>query len=175
MADGGWRMADGGNLKRIKPFRFRERLEYVRGQPREASIVRARMNYGARTRTTSVGKRAHGLLLRTKAFSLAAIRFYSSMPRESVSQILGRQMLRSATSVGAQYREAQRAKSIADFLSKTEGALQEIAEAEYWLELIGDAGIDKSAALENLRIEADELVAIFVAITRTAKLSKLQS
>jgi four helix bundle protein len=115
------------------------------------------------------------LLSRTKAFSLAAIRFYSQMPRDGVSQVLGRQFLRSATSVGAQYREAQRAKSIADFLSKTEGALQEIDETGYWLELIQDAGVDNSTSLNTLRAEAIELLAIFVALTRTAKLNKLRS
>jgi four helix bundle protein len=133
------------------------------------------MEHGSRPRATSIGERAQNLSLRTKAFALAAIRFYSGMPRESVAQVLGRQLLRSATSVGAQYREAQRAKSIADFVSKTEGALQEIAEAEYWLELINDSGINNGTVLEELRTEADELVAIFVTLTRTAKLNKLRS
>jgi four helix bundle protein len=114
------------------------------------------------------------LLARTKAFSLAAIRFYSTLPRETVAQILGRQLLRSATSVGAQYREAQRAKSIADFLSKTEGALQEVDEAGYWLELLEDSGI-ADGATGPLRAEASELLAILVAITRTAKSNKLRS
>ena len=68
------------------------------------------------------------LLARTKAFSLATIRFYSTLPRDTAGQILGRQLLRSATSVGAQYREAQRAKSIADFLSKTEGACRKLTK-----------------------------------------------
>jgi len=115
------------------------------------------------------------MLARTKAFSLAAIRFYSTLPRETVAQILGRQLLRSATSVGAQYREAQRAKSIADFLSKTEGALQEVDEAGYWIELIGDSGIGTEGAVSKLKAEAEELLAIFVAITHSAKLRKLQT
>src|SRR5215831_13239371 len=111
------------------------------------------------------------LILRTKAFALAAIRFYCAMPRETVCQILGRQMLRSATSVGAPYREAQRAKSIADFLSKTEGALQEIDETGYWLELIRDSGI-AVGGIAPLQNEARQLLAIFVAITRKAKANK---
>ena len=115
------------------------------------------------------------LLARTKAFSLATIRFYSTLPRDTVGQTLGRQLLRSATSVGAQYREAQRAKSIADFLSKTEGALQEADEAGYWLELLEESGIGAQGATGPLRAEADELVAILVAITRTAKSNKLRS
>jgi four helix bundle protein len=88
-----------------------------------------------------VQSRTVELLARTKVFSLAAIRFYSTLPKQTVAQILGRQLLRSATSVGAQYREAQRAKSIADFLSKTEGALQEADETGYWLELLEESGI----------------------------------
>ena len=153
---------------------FANALRYQLGQPPRVFLVRGSMNYDMRAKT-SVGSRAQNLLLRTKTFALAVIRLCSDMPRISVAQVLGRQLLRSATSVGAQYREAQRAKSIADFLSKTEGALQEVAEAEYWLELIDDSGIDNSTAIKDLRAEADELVAIFVAITRTAKLNKLQS
>ena len=122
-----------------------------------------------------VEKRAPDLIARTKAFSLAAIRFYSRMPRETVAQILGKQLLRSATSVGAQYREARRAKSAADFISKTEGALQEVDEAGYWLELIQESGIETDGSINALRAEAKELLAIFVAITRTAKQNKLRS
>lgn len=113
------------------------------------------------------------LLIRTKAFSLATIRFYCGLPKDTVAQVLGRQLLRSATSVGAQYREARRAKSTADFISKTEGALQEVDEAGYWLELIQDAGVRTSDGVLPLREEARELLAIFVALTRTAKQTKL--
>jgi four helix bundle protein len=117
---------------------------------------------------------APDLVARTMAFSLATIRFYSRLPKDTVSQILGRQMLRSATSVGAQYREAQRAKSISDFLSKTEGALQEVDETGYWLELIQNSGIERDSGLVGLREEARQLLAIFVAITRKAKQTKLR-
>jgi len=113
------------------------------------------------------------LVARTKAYSLAAISFYAGLPRHTVANILGRQFLRSATSVGAQYREAQRAKSIADFLSKTEGALQELDETAYWLELIQDSGLDTSAAAGNLQNETNQLLAIFTSITKKAKLRKL--
>jgi four helix bundle protein len=114
------------------------------------------------------------LVARTRAFSLATIRFYSRLPKDTASQILGRQMLRSATSVGAQYREAQRAKSISDFISKTEGALQEMDETGYWLELIQDSGMHRDADLTALREEAGQLLKIFVAITRKAKQTKLR-
>jgi four helix bundle protein len=122
-----------------------------------------------------VEKQKPDLIARTRAFSLAAIHFYSRMPHQTVAQILGRQLLRSATSVGAQYREARRAKSTADFISKTEGALQEVDEAGYWLELIQDSGIKTDSSLNALRAEARELLAIFVAITRKAKQNKLRS
>jgi four helix bundle protein len=118
-------------------------------------------------------RKPRDLIARTKTFSLSAIRFYSGLPRDTVAGILGRQLLRSATSVGAQYREAQRAKSIADFLSKTEGALQELDETAYWLELIHDSGIESGATIEALQDETGQLLAIFAAITRNAKQRKL--
>lgn len=119
-------------------------------------------------------RRPPDLIARTRAFSLATVHFYSRMPRQPVAQILGRQLLRSATSVGAQYREAQRAKSTADFISKAEGALQEVDEAGYWLELIQDSGMETGSSINALRAEARELLAIFVAITRKAKENKLR-
>ena len=109
------------------------------------------------------------LRARTGDFSLAIIRFFSGLPRETSAQVLGRQLLRSATSVGAQYREAQRAKSIADFISKSEGALQELDESAYWLELIERSGINTSGAVRDLRTETEQLIAIFVTIVRKAK------
>jgi len=122
----------------------------------------------------AVETQAPDLVARTKAFSLATIHFYSRMPRQTVAQVLGRQLLRAATSVGAQYREAQREKSVSDFVSKTEGALQEVDEAGYWLELIHDSGIDTSIAVKDLQAEAKQLLAIFVSITRKAKEKKLR-
>ena len=112
------------------------------------------------------------LVARTRAFALATVRFYSGLPRDTAAQILGKQRLRSATSVGAQYREAQRAKSLSDFISKAEGALQELYETVYCLELIDGAAVAPSGAATNLRTEAEELLAIFVAITRNAKATR---
>jgi four helix bundle protein len=109
------------------------------------------------------------LRARTSDFSLAIIRFYSNLPRETAAQVLGRQVLRSATSVGAQYREAQRAKSPADFISKSEGALQELDETAYWLELIERSTISAGAALQDLRKETEQLISIFVSLIRRAK------
>ena len=109
------------------------------------------------------------LVTRTREFALRAVGFYTEIPKTPVGQILGKQMLRSATSAGAQYREAQRAKSIADFVSKSEGALQELEETAYWLELIEGAGLQSGEGVKALYIETCELVSIFVALVRTAK------
>lgn len=114
------------------------------------------------------------LVARTRDFSLGIIRFCSQLPRETSAQVLGKQLLRSATSVGAQYREAQRAKSAADFISKSEGALQELDETAYWLELIEGSAIDRSPALKDLRSETEELLCIFVTIVRKAKENKAE-
>src|SRR5687768_18496908 len=73
------------------------------------------------------------LKVRTKQFALRIIRLYTSLPKITEAQVLGRQVLDSGTSVGAQYREAQRAKSDADFISKVEGSLQELDETAYCL------------------------------------------
>ena len=112
---------------------------------------------------------ATDLRRRTKNFALAIIRLYASLPKRTEAQILGRQILRSGTSIGAHYREAQRAKSNADFISKIEGGLQEIEETCYWLELLGESGIVKSESLAPLRQEANELLAIFVSIVNKTK------
>ena len=109
------------------------------------------------------------LRIRTIDYSLGVIRFYSGLPRDTSAQVLGRQVLRSATSVGAQYREAQRAKSIADFISKSEGALQELDETAYWLELIERSAISTGGTVQDLRNETEELISIFVSLIKRAK------
>jgi four helix bundle protein len=109
------------------------------------------------------------LKARTKAFALQVIRLYSSLPRNTVSQVLGRQLLKSGTSVGAQYREATRARSRAEFVSKIESCCQELEETTYWLELLADSGIVAEAAIRALHMEADELMAILVSSVKTAK------
>ena len=97
------------------------------------------------------------------------IRLYTSLPKTTEAQVIGKQVLRSGTSVGAQYREAQRAKSDADFISKVEGSLQELDETGYWLELLRDAGIFSAEKLTSLLKETDELTAIFVTIAKKVK------
>jgi four helix bundle protein len=113
--------------------------------------------------------RKNDLRIRTKQFALRVIKLYTSLPRAVEAQVLGRQVLRSGTSVGAHYREACRAKSTADFVSKIEGGLQELEETMYWLELIHESGIFSAERLNSLRDEADELIAIFVTMVKNAK------
>jgi four helix bundle protein len=106
---------------------------------------------------------------RTIQFALRIIRLYLAIPERSATRILGNQILKSGTSVGAHYREAQRAKSNADFISKIEGALQELDETSYWLELLGDSELVASSRLDSLRQETDELLAILVTIVKRVK------
>jgi four helix bundle protein len=109
------------------------------------------------------------LKLRTKDYAFAIIRLFAALPKLTETQILGRQLLRSGTSVGAQYREATRAKSNPDFISKIEGSLQELEETEYWLELLTEAGFCGEEALSSLKRETGELKGIFVSIVRNTK------
>jgi len=109
------------------------------------------------------------LKIRTKQFALRIIRLYTSLPKTTEAQVIGKQVLRSGTSVGAQYREAQRAKSDADFINKVEGSLQELDETGYWLELLKDSGICPAEKIDPLLKETDELTAILVTIVKKVK------
>jgi four helix bundle protein len=112
---------------------------------------------------------ATDLKTRTKKFALEIVRLYSALPKKIEAQVLGRQLLRSGTSVGAHYHEAQRAKSNADFVSKIEGGLQELEETGYWLELLHDSGFGQTEKLKTLQQEANELIGIFVSIATKTK------
>ena len=87
------------------------------------------------------------LRIRTKQFALRIIRLYSALPKTTEAQVIGKQVLRSGTSVGAHYREAFRSRSDAEYIAKIEGALQELEETSYWLELLCDAEIVTSGRL----------------------------
>jgi four helix bundle protein len=106
---------------------------------------------------------------RTRHFAIRIIRLYSVLPKSTEAQVLGTQVLRSGTSVGAQYREAQHAKSDADFISKIEGSLQELEETAYWLELIEEMQLFPAKKLEPIYAETRELIAIFVTIAKNTK------
>jgi four helix bundle protein len=106
---------------------------------------------------------------RTSEFALRIIRMYVRLPKLTEAQVLGKQVLRSGTSVGAQYREGHRAKSDADVINKFEGVLQELDETDYWLSLLVKAGIVPATTLEPLIKETNELIAIFVTIVTKIK------
>ena len=106
---------------------------------------------------------------RTKEFALRIIKLYAALPKSTEAQVIGKQLLRSGTSVGAQYREACRAKSNADFISKIEGALQELDETLYWIERLAEAKIITPTRLEPLERETHELIAMFVSMAKGVK------
>lgn len=107
---------------------------------------------------------------RTKAFALRVIRMYSKLSKnDTVAQVLGKQVLRSGTSVGANYREASRSRSKAEFISKIGDCLKEIEETEYWLELLVDSGCVVAIKMGDLLDETRQLIAIFTTIDKNAK------
>lgn len=112
------------------------------------------------------------LKIRTKNFSVRIIRLFAALPKSTQAQVIGKQFLRSGTSVGAQYREAQHAKSNADFVSKIDGSLQELEETAYWLELLEELKIFKPEKLNPIQQETRELTAIFVTISKKVKSRK---
>ncbi|MGQ0827106.1 MAG: four helix bundle protein [Bacteroidota bacterium] len=111
---------------------------------------------------------------RTKKFAVAIIRFVRSFPKSDEGYNLGKQLLRSGTSVGANYRSACKAKSTADFINKIVIVEEEADECCYWLELIIEAEIINKIQVESILKEANELTAIFTAAGKTAKENKLK-
>jgi len=106
---------------------------------------------------------------RTKRFALRVVRMFSSLPKSTEARILGKQVVRSGTSIGANYREAFRGRSKAEFISKCGECLREIEETAYWLELLVDGNIVPASKLAPLRQECDEVTAIFVTIIKRSK------
>jgi len=109
------------------------------------------------------------LKMRTKEFALRIIRLYSALPKTTEAQVIGKQLLRSGTSVGAHYREGIRARSNAEFISKLEGGLQELEESCYWMELLIESGLLPESKLSDLMDEAGELTAILTTCAKNAK------
>ena len=109
------------------------------------------------------------LRTRTADFALRIVKLYVSLPKTTEAQVLGKQVLRSGTSIGAHYREGHRAKSDADIINKFENALQELDETDYWLELLVKASIIPEQKANPLRKETDELLAIFTTIVTKIK------
>ena len=106
---------------------------------------------------------------RTKRFALGIIQMFSNLPKTTEAQVLGKQLLRSGTSVGVNYCEAYRGRSKPEFIAKCGDCLREIEETAYWLELLVDAEILPANTLQSLRDECNELTAIFVTILKSSK------
>lgn len=109
------------------------------------------------------------LKYRTRQFALRVITLFAALPKTAEAQIVGKQLVRSGTSVGAHYRESQYAKSDPDFISKIQGSLQELEETIYWLEIIEDMQVFADERLTPLHQEAEELRAILITIAKKVK------
>ena len=117
-------------------------------------------------------RKQRDLIDRTKKYALRIIKLYSALPKDTVSQTLGKQLLRSGTSVGANYREGHRGRSKAEFIAKLGDSLRELEESAYWLELLEEANIFPAERLAELMDETNQLTAIFVTIIKKARESK---
>lgn len=109
------------------------------------------------------------LQIRTKQFALRVIRLCEALPKARTADVIGRQLLRCRTSVGANYRAACRAKSPADFISKMGIVEEECDEGLYWMELLVEAGIMQEQLLKELMEEANQLLALTVSSIKTAR------
>jgi four helix bundle protein len=116
-------------------------------------------------------KQFEDLQNRTKCFALRIIRLYRSLPKTEEARILGKQLLRSGTAVGANYRAACRARSRSEFVAKLGIVLEEADESCFWLELMQETKVFPETKLRDIVGEAKELVLIFVTSVRTAKTS----
>ena len=111
----------------------------------------------------------YDLRVRTKQFALRVIALCASLPFDPEPLVIRKQLIRCGTSVGAQYREACRARSPAEFRSKLQGALQELEETVYWFELLLESRLVPEQRMVLLVQEADELVRIFVSSINTSE------
>ncbi len=112
---------------------------------------------------------ADELRARTRSFSLRVIKMVQILPKNMIADVLGKQVLRSATSVGANYRAACRAQSGAMFIAKLSIVVEEADETVYWLELIRDAGLVKPELLADLMDEAEQILKIMASSRKTAR------
>jgi four helix bundle protein len=106
---------------------------------------------------------------KTKQFALRVMRLVDALPKKRSAYVIGNQLLRSATSVGANYRSARRARSPAEFCAKMGIVEEEADESQYWLELICEGGLMTAKQVQGLLDEVDQIVAMVVASIRTAK------
>ncbi len=117
----------------------------------------------------SANRRGAELEERTLSFAAEVVRFVGNFSVSEVARVIGRQLLRSGTSIGANYREANRAESSLDFAHKVALAVKEAAETEYWLLLCRRTIVGASGAIATLLSEVDELLAILSTILRRAR------
>lgn len=106
---------------------------------------------------------------RTKSFALRVIKLYAALPTRRAARVIGDQVLRSGTLVGANYREAYRARSNAEFVAKLGDCLKELDETAYWFELLAESGIFPAERLTPLQDECNQLIAIFTTISKKVK------
>jgi len=116
--------------------------------------------------------RTEKLRARTKEFAIRVIHLFQALPPNKEAQVIGNQLLRCGTSVGANYRSACHARSRADFISKIGIVLEEADESVFWIELLSDLKLVKKERLDDLLQEGKELTAIFAASRQTAKQHK---
>lgn len=113
--------------------------------------------------------KAEELKKRTKLFAIRIVRLFRTLPKTEESRVIGKQLLRSGTSVAANYRAVCRARSKAEFIAKMGIVVEEIDETVFWLEMLIDTKIIKELLLKDLLKEANELLAIFAASQKTSK------
>jgi four helix bundle protein len=106
---------------------------------------------------------------RTKIFAVGIVRFVTDLPKSKVSEVVGYQLLKSGTSIGANYREANRAVSRNDFINKIGIVEKESAETQYWLEICQEANVGHSHERVSLLKECSELLAIFTSMGKSTK------
>ena len=109
---------------------------------------------------------------RTKNYASAVVRLYVALPKQRAeAQVIGRQLLRSGTSVAANFREASRARTTSEFISKLEVCIQEADETDLWLELLRDDCGISNEKIKDLLVETNELISIFVTMVKRSKAS----
>jgi four helix bundle protein len=119
-----------------------------------------------------VSRSSDELRQRTKNYASAVVRLYVALPKQRAeAQVIGRQLLRSGTSVAANFREASRARTTSEFISKLEVCIQEADETDLWLELLRDDCGISNEKIKDLLLETNELISIFVTMVKRSKAS----